>query len=151
MGEQPFVQSELKSRVSLIVTLTWQASSISYHTRSRVGLVTCAMRLVARMADDMGINIQVGRYSTVSINLSNILEFYLVVVENSSFMHPYYRRRKVFVSLASILFVVVFRQKYSQIQAQVEILQSFDSHSALSRHAEQLLFSSLCSKVTLTL
>ena len=79
--------------------------------------MTCAMRLVARMADDMGINIQVGRYSTVSINLSNILEFYLVVVvvENSSFMHPYYRRRKVFVSLASILFVVVFRQKYSQI------------------------------------
>ena len=52
--------------------------------------MTCAMRLVARMADDMGINIQVGRYSTVSINLSNILEFYLVVVENSSFMHPYY-------------------------------------------------------------
>ena len=43
--------------------------------------MTCAMRLVARMADDMGINIQVGRYSTVSINLSNILEFYLVVVE----------------------------------------------------------------------
>ena len=39
--------------------------------------MTCAMRLVARMADDMGINIQVGRYSTVSINLSNILEFYL--------------------------------------------------------------------------
>ena len=35
--------------------------------------MTCAMRLVARMADDMGINIQVGRYSTVSINLSNIL------------------------------------------------------------------------------
>ena len=31
------------------------------------------MRSVARMADDMGINIQVGRYSTVSINLSNIL------------------------------------------------------------------------------
>ena len=77
--------------------------------------MTCAMRLVARMADDMGINIQVGRYSTVSINLSNIFEFYLVVVENSSFMHPYYRRRKVFVSLSSILFVVVFRQKYSQI------------------------------------
>ena len=48
--------------------------------------MTCAMRLVARMADDMGINIQVGRYTTVSINLSNILEFYLVVVENSSFM-----------------------------------------------------------------
>ena len=71
--------------------------------------------LWARMADDMGINIQVGRYSTVSINLSNILEFYLVVVENSSFMHPYYRRRKVIVSLSSILFVVVFRQKYSQI------------------------------------
>ena len=70
--------------------------------------MTCAMRLVARMADE----IQVGRYSTVSINLSNILEFYLVVVENSSFMHPYYRRRKVFVSLSSILFVVVFRQKY---------------------------------------
>ena len=80
--------------------------------------MTCAMRLVARMGDDMGIktiNIQVGRYSTVSINLSNILEFYLVVVENSSFMHPYYRRRKVIVSLVSILFVVVFRQKYSQI------------------------------------
>ena len=77
--------------------------------------MTCAMRLVARMADDMGINIQVGRYSTVSINLSNILEFYLVVVENSSFMHLCYRRRKVFVNLSSILFVVVFRQKYSQI------------------------------------
>ena len=44
------------------------------------------MRLVARMADDMGINIQVGRYSTVSINLSNILEFYLVVVEKY-FLH----------------------------------------------------------------
>ena len=48
--------------------------------------MTCAMRLVARMADDMGINIQVGRYSTVSINLSNILEFYLLVVEKL-FLH----------------------------------------------------------------
>ena len=30
---------------------------------------------------------------------------------------------------SSILFIVVFRQKYSQIQAQIEILQSFDAIS----------------------